>query len=222
MRTTVFASILVLFLTSLTAPWVTTARAMGPFASGNYRFVLEDDLTKSFEFDARSDERGTITGHMTFTDEATILEQDVDGAGDPPREEPPPFSMQADLDSLTIEGNRALMSGTIRDSNRPGYIGKWIQLIVEDNGDGRERSDKFIWRLCQPEADGWTPRDAEDPRDEGAWWHWWATDSERRDDAGVPSRNIIPDRSRRCEALPLSSYELDEVKSGEGQIQVQP
>src|SRR6185295_4895903 len=133
--------------------------------------------------------------------------------------EPPPLSMEADLDTLTIENNRAVMSGVVRSSSRENYVGRWIQLVVEDNG---ERPDKFIYRFCQVEADGWTPRDSEDPRDEGAWWHWWATDSEVRDDAGVASRNIIPDRTRRCEVLPLSSYTFDDVKTGSGEIQVQP
>lgn len=221
MKTVAFASILTLFLISLAAPWLTTAQTTGPFAGGTYRFVLEDNLTKSVAFNASSDERGVTTGHMTFTDEARIIELDVDGAGEPPHGAPPEFIMQADLDSLTIENNRAVMSGPIRDSSRAGYIGKWVQLVVEDN-DGREGPDKLSWRFCQPEADGWTPRDSEDPRDEGAWWHWWATDAEQRDDVGVQSRNIIPDRSRRCEVLPLSSYTFDEVKSGEGQIQVHP
>ena len=97
-----------------------------------------------------------------------------------------------------------------------------MQLIVEDNGDGSERADKFMWRFCSVEEDGWTPQDAEDPRDEGAWWHWWATDAELREDAGIASRNVIPDRTRRCEVLQLSSYTFDDVKSGEGQIVVQP
>ena len=222
MKTIVCASILALFLISLATPRLTTARTSGPSASGSYRFVLEDDLAKSVEFNASSDERGTTTGQMTFRDEARISEEDVDGVGDPPRESPAEFYMRADLDSLTIEDNRAVMSGTIRESSHQSYIGKWVQLVVEDNGDDRERPDKLTWRFCQPEADGWTPSDAEEPRDEGAWWHWLATDAERRDDVGVPSRNIIPDRTRRCEVLPLSSYPFEEVKSGEGQIQVQP
>lgn len=219
MKTKGFASIVALFVIGFAAPWSTPAQTPGPFANGNYRFVLDDNLTKSLEFDARSDERGITTGQMTFTDEARILEQGADG--DTPREAGVPFLIRADLDSLTIENNRAVMSGIIRDSSLESYIGRWVQLVVEDN-DGREGPDRFFWRFCQPEADGWTPRDAEDPRDEGAWWHWWATDAERRDDAGIASRNIIPDRARRCEVLPLSSYTFDDVRTGDGQIRVQP
>jgi hypothetical protein len=221
MKTVVYASIAMLFLISLASPWSSGAQTAGPFAAGSFRFVLDDDLTKSLEFDARSDERGTTTGHLTFRDDARLEELDVDGTRDLERQDPVEFFMVADLDSLTIDQNRAIMSGAVRESSRGNYVGKWVQLVVEDN-DGREGPDKFIWRFCQPEADGWTPRDAEDPRDEGAWWHWWATDAELRDDAGIASRNIIPDRTRRCEALPLSSYTFEDVKSGEGQIQVHP
>src|SRR6266550_1673047 len=142
MKTIVSASILVLFLISLATPLLTAAQTSGPSASGNYRFVLEDALAKSVEFNASSDERGTTTGQMIFRDEARILEQDVDGVGDPPRESPAEFYIQADLDSLTIENNRAVMSGIIRDSSHQSYIGKWVQLVVEDNGDNPERSDK--------------------------------------------------------------------------------
>ena len=221
MKKFAFTSMLMMLALSLASPWLAAARTSGPSASGSYQFVLNDDLRKSVEFSATSDERGAVTGQMVFTDEATPAEQNVDGAEEPPREGPPPFSMEAQLDTLTIENNRAVMSGVIRSSSRQNYVGKWVQLVVEDNGAGGER-DNFIWRFCQVEADGWTPVDAEDPRDEGAWWHWWATDAELREDTGVASRNIIPDRTRRCEVVPLSSYTFDDTRNGSGEIQVQP
>ena len=219
MKTIAYAAIFALFLMSLATPWSTSARASGPSASGTYRFVLEDELTKQVEFDARSDERGTTTGQMTFRDEARIVEQDVDGAGERPDDPDSEFYMTADLDSLTIENNRALMGGTVRDSSHRSYIGRWVQLVVEDNGDGSEVPDKLTWCFCQPEPGGWTPADAEDPRDEGAWAHWWATDAELRDDQGVQSANIIPGNRRGCPTFPLSTYEFPDAR-GEGQIQV--
>jgi hypothetical protein len=113
----------------------------------------------------------------------------------------------------------ALMGGTVRESSNPSYIGKWVQLVVEDNGDGREVPDRLSWRFCQVEPGGWTPSDAEDPRDEGVWWHWWATDAEREDDRGVQSPNLIPGTRRGCPTFPLSTYDFPDVK-GEGQIQI--
>ena len=221
MKTIAYASIFALFLISLAIPWSTNALASGPTASGSYGFVSEDGLTKQVEFEARLEGQGA-TGQMTFRDEAGVVEYDPDNPSEIPKDPPSEFFMRADLDSLTIESNRALMSGTVRDSSNQSYIGKWVQLVVEDNGDGRELSDKLSWCLCQPEEGGWVPSDAEVKDDEGAWYKWWATDEEVRDDAGIPSKNIIPGNKKNCETFLLSAYEFAEMRSGEGQIQVQP
>ena len=217
---TIVRVVLVLFLTGLLTPLAIkpSSAASGPSASGVYKFVLEDDLTKYVEFNATSDERGTTTGQMTFKDEAVIVEQDPDG--EPKGDSGAQFYMTANLNSLTIDGNRALLGGTIVESSNSSYIGQWVQLVVEDNG--TERPDRLTWCFCQPEKGGWVPADAEVTGDEGAWWKWWATDAEVKDDAGVQSTNIIPGNKTSCKVLPLSAYPFAEIKSGEGQIQVQP
>jgi hypothetical protein len=220
MKNIACAAIFVLFLIGLATPRSTQAQTGGPSSSGSYRFVLEDDFSKYVEFTARLDERGDTTGQMTFRDEAGASDKDAEGgqAGDPRAE----FYMTASLDSLTIENNRAAMGGTITASSNRGYIGKWVQLVVEDNGDGREVADKLSWCFCQPEEGGWVPADAEVRGDEGAWWSWWATDAERRDDAGVQSASVIPGNKRGCQKFPLAVYAFPDMRSGEGQIQVQP
>ncbi|MEK6283309.1 MAG: hypothetical protein AABN95_23385 [Acidobacteriota bacterium] len=219
MKTIACAAILALFVMSIATPSLTSARPGGPSANGNYNFVFEDDLTKQVEFEATGDGQGTATGRMTFRDPAGVVDHDPDGEGGRPEDPPSEFHMTADLDSLTIENNRALMGGTVRESSNQSYVGRWVQLVVEDNGDGKEVPDRLSWRFCQVEPSGWTPSDAEDPRDEGAWWRWWATDAEREDDRGVQSANIIPGNRRGCPTFPLSSYEFPEAK-GEGQVQV--
>ncbi len=222
MKTIVRSVISVLFVIGLVTGYVSTpagAHASQPSASGTYRFVLEDGFSKSVEFSATADERGATTGQMTFRDEAPTSEQDVDGVGGH-QESSSEFYMTAVLDSLKIEGNRAVMSGTIADSNVRSYIGKWVQLVVEDNGDGRE--DKFTWCFCQPEEGGWVPADADLREDQGAFMQWWATDAEIEDDKGVQSENIIPGNRTSCKVFSLSSYQFAEVTNGEGQIQVQP
>src|SRR6185369_7843250 len=118
MLTRVFASLFALCLVFLATPLLASAQAA--VANGNYKFVMEDGLSKYLEFDARSDDKGTTTGYMIFNDETPIIFQDVDGNGDK-GDEPLPFTMKADLDSMTVEKNRALISGVIRDSNYPGY-----------------------------------------------------------------------------------------------------
>ena len=224
MKTIVRNVISVLFVTGLVTGYASMAAAAqmsGPSASGTYRFVLEDDFSKSVEFTATTDERGVTTGQMTFRDEAPIIDQDVDGVGGH-NESSSEFYMTAVLDSLTIDRNRAVMSGTVADSSIRSYIGKWVQLVVEDNGDGTQEPDKLTWCFCKPEEGGWVPADAELREDQGAWAQWWATDAEREDDKGVQSTNIIPGNKTSCKVLPLSVYPFAEIRSGEGQILVQP
>ena len=205
MLTRVAAPLFILCLILLATPFLASAQAGA--ANGRYKFIMDDELIKSLEFDARSGERGAATGFMKFTDEARILFQDVDGTGDPPRDEPVTFFMNADLDAMTIENNRAIISGVVRDSSYRSYIGKWVQLVIEDN-DGIELADKFVWSFCQPEPGGWIPSDAEVPGDQGAFMSWWATDAERKDDVGIPSPSLIPGNLRSCRAYPLRNYEF--------------
>ena len=195
------------------------ASAQSGAANGRFKFIMEDELLKSFEFDAQSSERGGATGFMQFTDEAKIVFQDVDGTGDVPKEEPVPFFMKADFDAMTIEKNRAVIGGVVRDSSYRSYIGKFVQLVIEDN-DGVEVPDKFVWSFCTPEPGGWIPQDAEDPNDRGAFLSWWATDAERKDDVGIPSPNLIPGSQKSCKVYPLKAYEFAPILKGEGVISI--
>lgn len=211
-------TLVAVFVTYLATPFIPSANAAGPSASGNYTFVMEDGLTKRVEFNATTDERSVTTGMMTFADEAGAEEWDPDG--DPPKGASE-FFITAELSSLTIEHNRAVMGGTVRESSHPGYVGQWVQLVVEDNGGDPEVADKLSWCLCRPEPGGWIPQDAEDPRDQGAFLQWWATDLEQEDDRGIPSENIIPGNDTGCPAFSLSTYDFPDVR-GEGQIEVMP
>ena len=219
MKTITGAAMLALFLISSATPWATSAQSGGPSASGNYHFVLEDDLTKALQFEASTDERGTSTGAMTFTGQMVVFEGDAEQ--EEPRAETVEFQITATFDNLTIAHNRALISGTVTDSTLRNLIGQWVQLVVEDNGDGVEVPDQLSWRFCQQQPGGWVPSDAEDPRDEGAFWHWWATDAEVREDVGIPSLSVIPGTTTGCPSLPLAGAEFPAIR-GEGQIQVRP
>src|SRR5687767_2482520 len=123
----------------------------GPSASGVYKFDLGDDSSKYVEFSASLDEAGDATGQMTFRDQTFIPEQDGDGVGGDKEEEKPEFYLTASLNSLTIERNRAVMSGTITDSSHPGFVGRWVQLVVEDNGVGGNEPDRLSWQVFRPE-----------------------------------------------------------------------
>lgn len=195
------------------------ANAQAGFASGRFKFVLEDGAMKSVEFEARSDERGTTTGFFVFTDEAKVEFQDVDGTGEPPKEEPMPFFMKAEFDAMTIEKNRAVMNGVIRDSSHRSYIGKFVQLVIEDN-DGIEVKDQFVWTFCEPFQGGWIPTDAEVKDDKGAFMSWWATDAERRDDVGIPSPSVLPGNVKNCGTHSLLAYEFPFIEKGEGELSI--
>jgi len=188
-------------------------------ASGTGKFVMDDGFLKSLDFDAKSDDRGTATGFIKFTDEAKVFFQDVDGTGDTPKDEAVAFSMSADLDTMTIEKNRAVISGIVRDSSYRSYIGKFVQLVIEDN-DGVEVPDKLVWTFCEQQPGGWIPQDAEDPNDRGAFMSWWATDAERKDDVGIPSPNLIPGSLKSCQVYPLQTYEFASMLKWDGAIQI--
>jgi hypothetical protein len=217
MKTIACASILILALISLGTPWATSAQFSGPSASGIYRFVMEDELTRQVDFNVTADERGTATGQMTYRDESKVLDREPDDE-EKPGEEGVEFFMTADLTTLTIDRNRALTSGVIRDSSVRSYVGRCVLLVVEDNG---VDPDKLTWRFCKQEEGGWVPVDAEDERDQGASMQWWATDAERHDDAGVQSTNINPGIRQGCPTFSLAAYRFPDLR-GEGQIEVLP
>lgn len=218
MKTIARVLIIALFVAGLATTSLVSANASTPSASGIYRFVMEDGLTKQIEFNATRDEKGVTTGEFTFTDESGIAEYDPDGEPGEPQT-PTPLSVTARLDSLTIENNRAVMGGTVTDSSHRSFIGQYVQLVVEDNGAIPEIPDKLSWCFCQPQPGGWVPSDAEDPHDQGVYLTWWATDAELRDDYGMPSPNLMPGILTSCETFPIDSYEFPEVR-GEGQIEV--
>ena len=221
MKNVGLGSALTLVLMSFATPPATLAQTPGQAARGIFRFLLEDDLLKSVDFDVRTDERGFASGTLTLTDEASIPDFD-----DPenPREGDPPrgFAIKAQIDSLTIEKNRALMNGFVLDSTHTNYIGRWVQLVVEDNRDNPELPDRLTWSFCKPGERGWIPSDAELDRDDGAFLRWWATDAERKDDVGIPSPNLIPGEDRGCPVHSLAAYLFADVLKWEGDIVVQP
>ena len=217
MKTKVCSSLFALCLLFLATPLLTNAQSGA--SNGSYRFIIEDEFAKYVEFDARTDERGATTGYMQFTDQAKFLFTDPDGNEEEKPEEPVEFFMSADLDGMTIEKNRAVISGTVRESSYRSYIGKWVQLVIEDN-DGIEVQDQLVWSFCQPEQGGWIPEDAEVKGDQGAYMSWWATDAEVKDDLGIASPNLIPGNLKGCRVYALQAYEFATIYKGEGRIEI--
>jgi hypothetical protein len=210
-------SISALCLASLAAP--AAAQTPGSAARGTYKFILEDELVKSVDFDASTDSKGTTRGYLTLTDEAAI--PDVDDPEDPRAgDAPKSFYIKADLDTLTVEKNRAVMGGTVRDSDHVNYIGTWVQLVIEDNGLNREIPDNLTWSFCKPQASAWVPSDAELKNDNGAYLHWWATDAERKDDVGIPSVDLLG-KTTSCPVYPFFTYSFADLLKWDGDMIVQ-
>jgi len=218
-RTTTFA----LFLLTFTTLHSANAQTPGTSADGGFKFTVENDYTKTIEFRAFVNKDGSTTGSMIFTGPASIPKQDVDGDGNTD------FSgrlasldMDVNLDSLIVEKNTAVMSGTVVNCNVREYIGRRVLLTVEDNGDGTDPKlqDKFTWGFYRPVERGWTPTDAELKEDDGAYLRWWATDFERKDDVGyaMPKQNNPVD----AKTFPTLSYTLTNILTGNGNVTVRP
>ena len=216
MKSIVFASLLTLALLGFTAPRTATAQS----ASGSLKFVLEDDLTRSVEFKATSEKGENTSGEMLFSGPVEIPDQDVDGTGEKYFSgQVEDIQLQAKFDSMVTEGNRVVMSGTVTGSTVGDYIGQRVILTVADGDIGEEKTqDSLTWGVYKPVEQNWTPSDYELEFDDGAKLTWWATDYEREDDKGIPSR---PSTEITAHTFPPSSFDF-ELKSSEGIIEVTP
>ena len=106
---------------------------------------------------------------------------------------------------MTVEKNRAILTGFVRDSSYASYVGKWVQLVIEDNDGIEVRQVRMVHLYAG--ARRMDSSDAEIQDDKGAFLSWWSTDAERRDDVGIPSPNLIPGISKGCKTHSLQSYE---------------
>jgi hypothetical protein len=215
-------SVLALALLGLSAaPHAASAQTGGLSAFGSIKLASEEGPTKRLEFEASTDGEGKATGRMVFSGPEEIPGQDVDGAGDKV------FSgkiedlyVEASFDGMTVEGNRAVMSGFVTACTVGEYIGQRVLLVVEDNGDGgsEKTQDKVTWGFYRPAKIGWTPTDAELDNDDGALLKWVATDFERDDDKGIQ----MPEQNEEIshQSFPLSAHDFVEVKYTDGDIQV--
>lgn len=190
-------------------------------AEGRYWFTTDDGVTRFFEFTATGDGSGKGAGRLTVNDTSKVPDDDSDGDPPPrPPASPSEFYVTAEFDGLTVEKNRAVMSGVVRESSHKSYVGRWVQLVVEDNIENPRLPDRLTWRFCRPEQGGWVPSDYERKDDDGAYMKWWATDYERKDDVGIPSKNLIPGETRGCTPYPLSAFEYVDPAKWEGDIVV--
>jgi hypothetical protein len=216
MRIVRFTLLSALLLSGLAATTLTT-RAES--AAGTYQFTVDDKTVKTVDFDAQKLADGSVSGSLSFTDEATVVYQDVDGVGDP-SEKYAGVSIKADLDGIVVNGNQAVMSGTVRSSTIPYLLGLRILLTVEDNGDGTRIPDKLTWGVYKFVKRDWVPSDAEWKDDPGVGLTWWATDAERKDDRGYKMPR--PDAPADTQSFALGAYDFVVMACGFGDVRVSP
>jgi hypothetical protein len=121
---------------------------------------------------------------------------------------------------MTVSGNTAVISGTVRDSSIGSLIGRRVLLTVEDNGDNTRAPDRVTWGVYADLRRSWTPSDAELREDPGVGMTWTATDAERPDERGVPMP--AGEDPVGVGTFPLASYEFVVAATGSGDILVRP
>src|SRR5215212_2918176 len=215
MRTFRFTTMLALVLTIFAAAQTTRAASA---AAGSYQFTLAGDkYLKYVEFDARTLDNGGATGYISMTDEAVITILDVDGTGE--KGQYAGYTLKADVDGLVVTENKAVLSGTIRDSSNQAFIGQRVLLTVVDNGDNTKVPDGLTWGIYKPIDRNWVPSDAEWKEDPGVGLRWWATDLEQRGDVGY---QMPRDESFGTQTYPVDSYGFVDADNTAGDIRVSP
>jgi len=210
----VFLSILALAIFSV-VPAAFAQSVTGAF------HVVTDEGNRNIEFDAKINPNGGASGALKFSGPLSVSDQDVDGDGTgDPTAAAATLSMRVDIDCVKVQDNRAAIAGLVKESSIAAYIGRRVLLTVEDGGEGANAEpDRYTWGQYRSTAATWVASDAELEVDPGVGLSWIATDAERTDDAGISSNQPT---SIDCKSFPLSSYALESLAKGSGNIQVKP
>jgi hypothetical protein len=205
-----------LALTLLILAAAQTTRAAA--AAGSYQFTLTGDkYLKYVEFDATGKDDGSASGYISMTDEAIITIQDVDGTGDKGGRLVG-YNFKADVDSLVVTENKAVLSGVIRTSSNEAFIGQRVLFTILDGEKTRE-PDGLTWGVYKPIDRNWVPSDAEWKEDPGVGLRWWATDAEVRGDIGY---EMPRDESVGPKTFPFAAYGFVDADNTAGDIRVSP
>ncbi|HJQ40451.1 MAG TPA: hypothetical protein VKB93_25170 [Thermoanaerobaculia bacterium] len=182
--------------------------------SGSFSAVNEEG-TRRIDFKADVFSGGRASGDIKFTGPISIPDQDVDGEGRVEVIKNTSVTLYASVDCGRVEGNRATVSGLIKDSDVPAFIGRRLMLTVEDGG---EKPDGFTWGQYFATGGRWVPSDADLKEDPGTGMSWVATDSEFKDDKGITVTTDPAPVPVDCQGFSLASYELEDLAKGSGDI----
>lgn len=171
--------------------------------------------TNTIAFNADIFSSGRASGDIKFNGPMDIPNQDVDGDGGGDVIKETSATLYAAVDCGRVDGNRAVMSGIVKDSDIRSFIGRRIILAVEDGG---EKPDGYTWGQYFPNGANWLPADAELKEDPGTGTSWLATDAEVRDDKGIMETVEPEPVAIDCQSFLASSYALDSIVRGSGDI----
>lgn len=213
-----FLSFVLLLLFTLVFPKPGAAEGQGPSVVGNFQISTGVGPTRHIEFHASKDKNGNTIGETIFRDRSTS-DTKSGGEDQSPMDSSSLFWLKAQFDCLVIDGNRAVMGGSVTESNSR-LIGHRLLLVVQD-GDAstpRER-DKLTFGIYRPAGKDWVAIDSERPDDDAPPVQWIAQDSEREDDEPVSSQKSDV---TRCDSFPISVFSFISANLGRGSIEVKP
>lgn len=220
MKRLVSAISLTLFFLNISLVNPKAANTDGPSASGTFQVSVDDGPTRNIEFTARVGADGTTTGAVTFQDTSPVSQTETNGNNDLNSSDRP-FSLRAEFDCLTIEGNKAVMSGTVTESSLERHIGSRLLLVAHDGNTAANPSgrDRLTWGVYRTLKKDWFPTDSERLEDSETSIAWIAIDAERPEDVGM-----VTNKSDEigCRTFPFSSFSFIDAKHAHGDIQVRP
>jgi len=180
--------------------------------TGGGTFFVGNNLKGHFNFNAVTHRDGTVTGHLSLRDPEETPNQNVDGTAELGLEAlSDGVDLNADIDSLNVNGTRAALSGVIRNATVPRYVGLRIIITVEDNGEGDGEPDKITWGFYQ-RVNRRLVKDEENP-DAGAYpvgEQILATDFENPEAGAF----LVGESDLDGHSFPLSSYSLTDIDAG--------
>lgn len=194
------------------------AEGEGPSVRGTFEISSDSGPSKYLEFYAKLEKNGSTTGETIFQSRPSPSDQKADIEDRTSTDSAAQFFAKAEFDCLSVSGNKAVMSGSVTESNSPQYVGRRVLLVVQD-GDvfNPPRHDKLTFGIYRQTARGWLPVDSERPDEQGGPVAWIAQDSEREDDNPV----LFPkSKTIACQSFPISSFSFIDERHGHGSIQV--
>ena len=124
--------------------------AGGATATGLAHFTFEDGTLRTVSFSAAAHHDGTASGRIDIQDPVPIPDQDVDGTGDPALAgSPSGMILNAEVNCLVVDGNRAIVGGQVTRSDVVRYVGKQVLLFVEDSA---RSPGRLSWGFYEPQG----------------------------------------------------------------------